>query len=406
MNEMTIAPWVVELQAEGMSESLKLLVDEPLLIGRADVHGEFAPDVDLGPYGAEERGVSRRHVVLHADHNALFVTDLNSHNGTQLNGKRLESDKPYVLHYDDVLHLGHMPLTVRVVVSPNQGSISQAQADVRVDIEQYEGQGESLLIVEDDTAVANVLSLILKRSGYTPIITHDVIGAIRAFNQKRPSAVILDLMLPDMNGLEFCRYVRRDVERNNVPVIVVSAVKSKDHVARALDAGADIFLGKPVSAQELQQVVGSMIRQRQGGANTMATRHLPGTAPLNAIAPESRRDAVVFFVAGHSDVPITLTVKDTVSFGRNTTSVGRAHIDLSRYNAIDNGVSRIHAYLHRQQGKFYIEDADSVNGTFINGNPLQPGTRTSVNNADEVRLGQLRMYIYFLTDKDDPLFGG
>ena len=400
MSEIEIAPWVIELRATGMAESLKVRITEPITIGRADNNGGFKPDIDLGPYGGEDGGVSRRHLILHADADALFVTDLQSGNGTLLNGMRLEPEKPYTLKYEDELQLGHLILGVKVIVSPKQGSVSQRQKDIELGKEEHRGNGESLLIVEDDAEVANVLAIILSRAGYKTHVTHDVIGAIRMFNQKRPAAVILDLMLPDMNGLEFCRYVRRDVERNNTPVVVVSAVKSKENVTRALDAGADIFLGKPVSAQELQSVVTSIIHQRQSGVNSMLTRHLPGTAPLQSMSPESRHDAVVFFVAGYGDSPVTLTVKDTISFGRTTTVVGRTHVDLSRFHAVENGVSRIHAYLHRRNGKFYIEDDDSVNGTFLNGNTLRAHEMIEVSNADEIRFGQLRTYIYFLTDKE------
>ncbi len=400
MNEIEIAPWVVEFRVEGMAESLKVQVAEPITVGRADSTGTYTPDIDLGPYGGENEGVSRRHLIFHADQEGLFVTDMQSGNGTLLNGMRLEPEKPYLLKYEDELQLGHMILSVKVIVSPNQGSVSQKQQDIELGTAAQQGNGEPLLIVEDDAEVANVLALILARAGYKTHVAHDVIGAIRIFNQKRPAAVILDLMLPDMNGLEFCRYVRRDVERNNTPVVVVSAVKSKENVARSLDAGADMFLGKPVSAQELQTVVTSIIHQRQSGVDSLLTKHLPGTAPLQSMSPESRHDAVVIFVAGYGDAPITMTVKDPVSFGRTTTAVGRTHIDLSRYHAIENGVSRVHAYLHRKDGRFFIEDNDSVNGTFLNGNALHPNEMIPVDNADEIRFGQLRTYIYFLTDKE------
>jgi DNA-binding response OmpR family regulator len=392
-------PWVIEIQTEGMPTSLKIRLEKPLVVGRGDTNGEFRPDIDLGAYGGEEAGISRRHLTLHGDERSLYVTDLHSGNGTFINGARLEGDKPYSLRPDDELRLGRMKVDVRAIVSPTQGSISQRQENLQLDSQTYPGSGESVLIVEDDVEVANILSLIMARGGYKPFVSHDVIGAIRLFNQKRPGAVILDLMLPDLNGLEFCRYVRRDVERNTTPVIVVSAVKTKQNVSQALEAGADIFLGKPISAQELQQVVSSMLHRHKNGVDHLLTRHLPGTAPLQAMDPESRQDAVVLFTAGHSENPITLTLREPVSLGRSSTAVGRTHVDLSRYNAIEQGVSRVHAYLHRKDGRFYVQDADSVNGTFLNGNPLKPNELTPVNNADEIRLGQLRLYIYFLADR-------
>lgn len=392
------APWVIEIRAEGMQESLKLRLETSVVMGRSDINGDIQPDLDLQPYGAEEHGVSRRHVSLHADDSTMYVTDLQSHNGTYLNGARLEPDKPYMLRYNDELRLGRMKLDVRAIVSPNHGSGLHKQDNLHLDEQAQPGNGEAILIVEDDVEVANILSLIMTRAGYTPHISHDVIGAIRIFNQKRPAAVILDLMLPDLNGLEFCRYVRRDVERNSTPVLVVSAVKAKSHVAQAMEAGADVFLGKPVSAKELQNAISSIIHRRKSGTDPYMTRHLPGTAPLQAIAPETRHDAAVLFVAGHSETPITLTVKDQVSLGRTSTATIRTHIDLTRYHAAENGVSRIHAFIHHKDNAFHVEDADSVNGTFLNGQPLQPRTLVALNNADEIRLGQLRLYIYFLVD--------
>src|SRR5690606_36447877 len=101
---------------------------------------------------------------------------------------------------------------------------------------------------------------------------------MRFYNQKHPSAVLLDVMLPDINGLEFCRYVRRSGENNRVPVIVVCPVRTADKVTQAIEAGADIFLGKPVSARELRHFVSSMITQHESGVMMLKTKHLAGTA--------------------------------------------------------------------------------------------------------------------------------
>ena len=142
MNEIEIAPWVIEVRVEGMAESMKIRVTEPITVGRADSSGTYKPDIDLGPYGGESKGVSRRHLILHADDDALFVTDLKSGNGTMLNGMRLESEKPYVLKYEDELQLGHLILGVKVIVSPNQGSVSQKQKDIELGTAEYQGNGE------------------------------------------------------------------------------------------------------------------------------------------------------------------------------------------------------------------------------------------------------------------------
>lgn len=393
-------PWVIELRGASINPPLKLRLEENLVFGRADVGVSEQPDVDLTIYQAADFGVSRRHLRLSATKEQLTVTDLRSGNGTMINGAKLEPEKPYVLKHKDVLQLGRLPIEIGVLVSPTQGSVSRKQSELQLDDSLTPGSGQFVLIVEDDIEVGKVLALVLERVGFKTQVTHDVVSAMRIFNQREPAAIVLDLMLPDMNGLEFCRYVRRSVEHNSIPVVVVSASGVPEHITQALDAGADIFLGKPVSAGELRHVVSSLVNQHESGVVTLNTKHLVGTAPLKAVLPESRRDSVVLFVAGHADTPITLTIKHPITFGRGANLPDKTYIDLTRFNAIDYGVSRTHMLLHNKDDRFYVEDANSINGTYLNGNPLEPHRLVALNNADEIRLGQLRMYIYFLTDKE------
>ncbi len=395
------APWVIEIFVPRMNAPIKVKIDEQIILGRSVVGSPDQPDIDLGPYGGEEYGVSRQHVSIFPQGDQLFVVDLESQNGSKIDGERLPPHTPSPLHHGVKLDLGRMPLKVNMVVSPTRGSQIYKQPTLKLeDKPPIKGKGEQILIVEDDPEVAKVLALVMEKNGYVARTAHEVLSAIRAFNQKRPQAILLDLMLPDMNGLEFCRYVRRDVVKNTIPVVVVSADKNELHAAEAMQAGADFFLTKPVSALELQQVVSMLITQHEKGVTTVQTKQLIGTAPLQAIAPESRNNSCVIYIAGHSDAPITLNVNNTVSFGRtHSTGSLKTHIDLTRFDAINMGVSRVHMYLHWKDEHFYVEDLGSTNGTFRNGFPLEPNDPTQITNADEIRLGQLRMYIYFL---DNP----
>ncbi|MFQ3566496.1 MAG: FHA domain-containing protein [Aggregatilineales bacterium] len=396
MADLTAIPWVIELQTHNTLDTLKLQVEGQIVIGRSDQHSSVRPDVDLAVYGAEEAGVSRRHALIRAEPERLTIVDLESGNGTLVNGIRLQPNVPQILKNEDRIQLGLLQLDLKVIISPTGTGFQQPSIDTLKHFAPV-STNNPVLIVEDDPEVAKVFSLLLQRSGYQTVICREVVSAIRMFNQKQPAAVLLDLMLPDMPGLEFCRYVRRDVERNTTPVIVVSAAKTPANVAQTLDAGADIFLGKPVSAQELSHVVSSLIAQHERGGSALQTKQLVGTAPLTAVPAESRRDALVIFVAGH-EAPLTLTISHPLTFGRASNQNVKTHIDLSRYNAVEYGVSRIHMTLHNRDGRFYVEDMDSVNGTFINGEPLKPHEQVPLKNADELRLGRLRMYVYFLED--------
>lgn len=402
MTEKEFSSWIIDLKIPKKQESFRIRLDERLILGRKDNTQQTKdPDVDLTPFDAESEGVSRHHAQIHIVSDKLMVTDLNSGNGTFLNGVRLDAEKAYPLKHDDSLRLGNLELIIGIVISPNYGSSVHTQTSIQVQDQSEPGKGQLVLIVEDDPAVSKLLALMLGRAGYTSVVSYDVIGAMRLFKQRKPSAVILDLMLPDMNGLELCRFIRRDTEQNTTPVIVISAAKTQERIEQSMQAGADIFLGKPLSSKELRHVVGSLINRTEKGASTLKTKHLVGTAPLHAIEPESRRDAAVLFVAGNNN-PITLRLRQPVSLGRQATNSARAvnHVDLSRFEAVELGVSREHAQLSYRDDQFFVRDMGSTNGTFVNGEPIKANTERQLYNADEIRLGQLRMYIYFLTDSE------
>jgi DNA-binding response OmpR family regulator/pSer/pThr/pTyr-binding forkhead associated (FHA) protein len=398
--------WVIELSPAPNTKPLTVTVEDRVIVGRNVMGDPKHPDVDLEPYGAEGMGVSRQHLTIYTEGEHLMVMDTGSNNGTLLNANRLTPNDGYRLAHGDQLSLGRMKLDVSVVLSPEYGGDVHKQPSLQLADQTHPGSGQLVLIVENEPQVASALSTIIERAGYVPKASSEVVNAIRNYNQRRPDAIVLDLILPDMSGIEFCRYVRRDLLHNTVPIVIVGPLRSASEVAEAMQAGADIFLAKPVSAKELRHVVSSLIHQHEMGNSAIYTKHLVGTAPLKAIAPESRRNAAVLFVAGHADAPITLTVNQPVSFGRAaSTGSLKSHVDLTRYDAANTGVSRLHMLLHHKDGQFFIEDADSINGTYLNGDPVKPRSMTVVKNADEIRLGQLRMYIYFLDDTPTGVAG-
>lgn len=394
--------WVLELNAPSIPKPYKLRVDRRVVLGRR-VPGDDVkqPDVDLSPYQAEEMGVSRHHLALFPDDDRLMIEDLDSGNGTVLNNNRLKPNEPHALGQGDHLYLGRLRLDVQVVLSPTFGSSVRKQASLQLHDQTIPGKGQLILIVEDDAEVAKALAQVMEQAGYQPRISHDVVSAIRLYNQKTPEAVIVEQLLPEINGLEFCRYVRRDVHGNNLPMIVVSASKVSANTAEVMQAGADIFLERPVSARELRHVISSLIHRHKSGHASIYTKHLVGTAPLQGMPPESRHNAVVLFVASHSDSPIPLIVTQPVSFGRaNSTGSLKTHVDLTRFDAVNYGVSRLHMILHHKDDQFFVEDMDTINGTYVNGDSTKPRELVPVKNGDEIRLGQLRMYIYFLSDPE------
>jgi serine/threonine-protein kinase len=101
----------------GIESSLPvpLTIDGEAIIGRADEEAGYMPELDLSPFDARDGGVSRRHAVLIVENGTLFVADLNSVNGTRINGVELGRDQRSRVRHGDVIEVGRLRLTVYFV---------------------------------------------------------------------------------------------------------------------------------------------------------------------------------------------------------------------------------------------------------------------------------------------------
>ena len=105
-----------------------------------------------------------------------------------------------------------------------------------------------ILIVEDDSSVKNLMTTTLKAHGYRYLVAQNAAEAILEASSHNPDAVLLDLGLPDMDGVEVIRKIR---SWSNMPILVISARNEDADKIEALDAGADDYLTKPFSVEEL-----------------------------------------------------------------------------------------------------------------------------------------------------------
>ncbi len=403
MSEDSGFPWVVEFKIPSAASVAKLTVKDRAVLGRSDKEHGIAPDLDLSPWGAMELGVAVEHVAIYTEEDHLRVIDLGSGKPTLLNGERLEANQSHRLDHGDDLQLGVLSLQVNVIASPKYGSVVHRQPGVAIAEEPGSGHGQTVLIVEDEPETAKIFKLIMERAGFTTYTCREVVSAIRALNTEHPSAVILDLMLPDVHGLELCRYVRRDIDQQDIPIIVVSAAVTQASISQAMEAGADVFLGKPVSMNELVRAVSSLVNWYEAKKPAAQTKRLDGTETLRSMPAEVRRDALVFFVAGYEE-PIPVVVPKRITIGRRSGSgTPRPHVDLDRYGAFDAGVSRLHAAIHREADGFFVEDLGSSNGTWVNETKLTAHERHALANASELRLGSLRLRVFFFTEDDEAL---
>ena len=117
-----------------------------------------------------------------------------------------------------------------------------------------------VLTIDDDPAMTELLTLLLKTHGYKAITANTGEDGIEMIRKETPDVVILDLMMPGMDGWQVCKKVRAF---SNIPIIIFSALDSPGMVASALDAGADDYLVKPVPSGVLIAHLNKLTRRTE-----------------------------------------------------------------------------------------------------------------------------------------------
>lgn len=123
--------------------------------------------------------------------------------------------------------------------------------------------GSIIYSVEDDVDIARIINKTLTKQGYQVYSFSDGKSFIEAFNKQKPDLVLLDLMLPDMNGNDIIKYIRNDIENNEVEIIIISAKRMLMDKVEGLDLGADDYLEKPFDLLELMSRVNARLRRHQ-----------------------------------------------------------------------------------------------------------------------------------------------
>jgi DNA-binding response OmpR family regulator len=120
-----------------------------------------------------------------------------------------------------------------------------------------------VLVVDDDDTVREVVVGYLERAGFETVEAADGLTAVRVGRLRRPDLVVLDLMLPGLDGLEVCRRLR--VDRADLPVVMLTALGEEDDRVFGLELGADDYVTKPFSPRELVLRIQSVLRRSRAG---------------------------------------------------------------------------------------------------------------------------------------------
>lgn len=116
----------------------------------------------------------------------------------------------------------------------------------------------TVLVVDDDKKIVELVSLYLKRDGYTVLPAYDGYEALEIARRKRPDLLVLDLMLPELSGMDICKLIRAE---SRVPIIMLTARASDEDKLRGLDLGADDYVTKPFNPRELVARVRAVLRR-------------------------------------------------------------------------------------------------------------------------------------------------
>jgi len=120
----------------------------------------------------------------------------------------------------------------------------------------------TVLVADDDEDILQLVSFRLERAGYTVVTAADGQQALAAARQHQPDLAVLDVMMPGLNGYEVTRQLRADPATAAIPVILLTARVQEADVSRGFEAGADDYLRKPFSPQELRSRVQAILARR------------------------------------------------------------------------------------------------------------------------------------------------
>jgi two-component system phosphate regulon response regulator PhoB len=124
-----------------------------------------------------------------------------------------------------------------------------------------------ILIVEDDRSLAEVLEYNLRQDGYQTVVANDGQEALRQARVRGPDLVVLDLMLPMIDGLEVCRRLRADPATRNTLVLMLTAKTEETDEVVGFSVGTDDYVAKPFSVKVLLERIRALLRRREGGSN-------------------------------------------------------------------------------------------------------------------------------------------
>ncbi len=116
-----------------------------------------------------------------------------------------------------------------------------------------------ILVVDDELGALTLIGIMLERGGFSVLKAKDAREALSVLDQSLPDMIILDVMMPGMDGISLCRILRERPEFDNIPILILSAKNDAQSIMRGMDAGANDYLPKPILHHDLVTKVKDML---------------------------------------------------------------------------------------------------------------------------------------------------
>ncbi len=136
-------------------------------------------------------------------------------------------------------------------------------------------RGKNVLIVEDEVDAGRLLHYHLRQKGYECRIAMDGRTALNAVFSKKPDLILLDLMLPSLNGLEICRLLKGAPATRHIPIIMVTAMATSDDIVRGFKLGADDYVTKPYEMREILARIAALLRRDKDNGESVSVQTKP-----------------------------------------------------------------------------------------------------------------------------------
>ena len=232
-------PWVVEFHPilETASEKIQVQVRDMMTIGRG--RGAGAPDV------------SRRHAVILARSKFLSLRDLNSTNGTLLNGLLLNPNQDVPLEHGDILSFGHLKVKLSFALLPPDTMSSPSQIATKSANFRDVGQGKRIVLMEEQPQILEVYQLLFSQAGFVSVFSSNIMESASTITAQDADAILLDLDMRGTNALEIIYLLRSRTESQSIPLVVIANSDEPRMIDRALRAGANLCLTKPLRVDEM-----------------------------------------------------------------------------------------------------------------------------------------------------------